>query len=513
MITRALLSVSDKTHLLSLAQFLQASGVEIISTGGTARALRDSGVAVKDISEVTGMPEMLDGRVKTLHPAVHGGLLGVRSNPEHQAVMDAQGILPIDLVIITLYPFEDTCLSGADAAACIEQIDIGGPAMIRSSAKNHADVTVIVDPADYVTLKHEMQTGAGATSLTFRTRMAAKAFARTAAYDAAISEYFRQTLQEPFPERISISGTRNALLHYGENPHQKAALYATHGGPSLLSATQQQGEALSYNNVNDAAAALELAAEFAGPAVAIIKHANPCGVAIAKTLEEAYARAFACDKVSAYGGIIAVNRPITVAFAEQIRPLFLEVLVAPGVEDAALPLLAAKKKLKLLTLDAMPQAGTPRMAMKLLRGGFLLQEEDTVVFDDAEAKVVTDTAPTKAQMADLRFAFTVAKHVKSNAIVLAKDGGTVGLGAGQMSRIDATHLATHKAAEAGFETHGTVLASDAFFPFPDTVEHAGKAGVSAIIQPGGSIRDTEVIAAANALGIAMVFTGKRHFRH
>lgn len=514
MIKRALLSVSDKTQLLSLAQFLQTSGVEIVSTGGTSRTLRDAGVAVKDVSELTGMPEMLDGRVKTLHPKIHGGLLGIRGNAAHQATMREHGIPAIDLVVINLYPFEATLAGGAAYDECIENIDIGGPAMIRSSAKNHADVTVIVDPADYVTLKHEMQTGNGATTPAFRKKMAAKAFARTAAYDAAISGYFRAQLGEPLPESVSISGTRKAVLHYGENPHQKAALYVSAAsGPSLLSATQLQGEALSYNNVNDAAAALELAAEFSEPCVAIIKHANPCGVATGGTLEEAYARAFACDKVSAYGGIIAVNRPLSLAFVEAIKPLFLEVLVAPQVDEAALPLLATKKKLKLLTLGSMPDAGAPRMAMKLLRGGFLLQEEDTLIFDEANAEVVTKTKPDNAQTADLRFAFTVAKHVKSNAIVLAKGGSTVGIGAGQMSRIDSTHLAVHKAGEMKLETKGAVLASDAFFPFPDNVELAAASGIAAIIQPGGSIRDEEVIAAADAHGIAMVFTGKRHFRH
>jgi phosphoribosylaminoimidazolecarboxamide formyltransferase / IMP cyclohydrolase len=514
MIKRALLSVSDKTNLLSLAQFLQSTGVEIVSTGGTATMLRDAGVAVKDVSELTGMPEMLDGRVKTLHPKVHGGLLGIRDNAEHQATMREHGIAPIDLVVINLYPFEETLAKGGTYDECIENIDIGGPAMIRSSAKNHADVTVIVDPADYVTLKHEMQTSSGATTLEFRQKMAAKAFARTAAYDAAISGYFRAQLGDALPESISISGARKAVLHYGENPHQKAALYSTaNRGPSLLSATQVQGEALSYNNVNDASAALELAAEFTEPCVAIIKHANPCGVATGKTIQDAYKHAFACDKVSAYGGIIAINQPLTLAFAEAIKPLFLEVLIAPSVDENALALLATKKKLKLLTLGTMPEAGAPRMAMKLLRGGFLLQEEDTLIFDEAAANIVTKTKPSKAQMADLRFAFTVAKHVKSNAIVLAKNGSTIGIGAGQMSRIDSTHIAVHKAGEMQLDTKGAVLASDAFFPFSDNVELAAKSGVSAIIQPGGSIRDEEVIAAADAHGIAMVFTGKRHFRH
>ncbi len=514
MIKRALLSVSDKTHLLSLAQFLQSAGVEIVSTGGTAKMLRDAGVAVKDVSELTGTPEMLDGRVKTLHPKVHGGLLGIRSNAEHQATMKEHAIPAIDLVVINLYPFEATLAKGGSYDECIENIDIGGPAMIRSSAKNHTDVTVIVDPADYVTLKHEMQTGSGATTLAFRQKMASKAFARTAAYDATISGYFRHLLDDPLPESVTVGGTRKAVLHYGENPHQKAGLYAIAAeGPSLLSATQVQGETLSYNNVNDAAAALELAAEFSDPCVAIIKHANPCGVAIGKGLDDAYERAFACDKVSAYGGIIAVNRPIDVAFAEAIKSLFLEVLIAPSVAPEALALLAAKKKLKLLTLGDMPKATAPRMAMKLLRGGFLLQEEDLLIYDEAQAEVVTQTKPGEAQLKDLRFAFTIAKHVKSNAIVLAKDAATIGVGAGQMSRIDSTNIAVQKAASMELSTKGAVLASDAFFPFPDNVELAAKSGINAIIQPGGSIRDKEVIAAADAHGIAMVFTGKRHFRH
>lgn len=510
MITRALLSVSDKTGLVEFAMFLHQRGVEILSTGGTAKALRDAGITVKDVSEHTGFPEMMDGRVKTLHPKIHGGLLAVRENKEHAQAMKAHNIAPIDLVVINLYPFEQTVAKGADFDTCIENIDIGGPSMVRSSAKNHAYVTIVVDPNDYAKVMEEIKQSGG-TSAEFRKALAAKAFARTAAYDSAISGWFNCELRQPFPPLLTLAATLKQGLHYGENPHQKAAFYTTGSAHSLAAAQQVQGAALSYNNLNDASAAFELVREFDRPAVVIVKHANPCGVAVGADITAAFKKALACDPVSAYGGIIAVNRPLTWEFCEALGKLFLEVMIAPGADKDALTQLSSRKKLKLLLSGEVSKPASG-MIVKQISGGFLYQEEDSVVLSGV-LKTVTKKAPDKNQLDDLEFAFTVAKHVKSNTIVLARDGATIGIGAGQMSRIDATRIACWKAKEAGLDTKGAVLASDAFFPFPDNVEMAAEAGIAAIIQPGGSIRDEEVVAAADKANISMVFTGIRHFRH
>ncbi|MBV8939818.1 MAG: bifunctional phosphoribosylaminoimidazolecarboxamide formyltransferase/IMP cyclohydrolase [Alphaproteobacteria bacterium] len=512
MIKRALLSVSDKAGLGGFAAFLHGRGVELISTGGTARALRDGGMAVTDIADYTGFPEIMDGRVKTLHPKVHGALLGRRDAESHRAAMQAHGMAPIDLVVVNLYPFERTVKSGANVAECIEQIDIGGPSMIRSAAKNHADVTVVTDPADYARVQAEIERLDGATSPELRRELAGKAFARTAAYDSAIAAWFARLADDAFPATLPLSATLKQALHYGENPHQRAAFYALDES-GLSTAVLAQGERLSYNNFNDASAALELAAEFTAPAVVIVKHANPCGVAAAPMLEEAYRRALACDPVSAYGGIIAVNRPVDAAFAQALGKLFVEVLVAPSAEPEALALLKTRKKLRLLLTGPLPPPSRFRMSLRSVAGGVLYQEEDRTVLDEASLRVVTRRQPSPSQLEDLRFAFTVAKHVKSNAIVLVKDHAAIGIGAGQMSRIDSTRIACWKAREAGLSTQGAALASDAFFPFPDNVKLAAEAGIAAIIQPGGSIRDAEVIAAADQAEMAMIFTGVRHFRH
>ena len=510
-ITRALISVSDKTGLIDFAKFLASQKIEILSTGGTAKALRDAGIACTDVSDHTGFPEMMDGRVKTLHPKVHGGILAIRDNAEHKAAMEKHDIAPIDLMVINLYPFEATVAKGGNFDECIENIDIGGPAMVRSSAKNHAFVTIITDTADYAPVIEEIQ-ATGNTTLETRKRLAAKAYSRTAAYDAAISTWFNGQNGELLPATVSISGVRQAPLNYGENSHQKAGFYATDlVTPSLATAKLAQGTALSYNNLNDASAAFELVREFKEPAVAIIKHANPCGVATGKDITEAFAKALACDPVSAYGGIIAVNRPLDKSFCDSLGKLFLEVMIAPAADDAIVQQLSSRKKLRLLLTGSVP-APAPKMTVRTISGGFLYQEEDAIVLKD-ELKTVTKTAPSEQQMDDLLFAFTVAKHVKSNTIVLVRGGTTIGIGAGQMSRIDSTRIACWKAKEAGLDTKGAVLASDAFFPFADNVEMAAAAGISAIIQPGGSIRDEDVIAEADKNNIPMVFTGIRHFRH
>ena len=511
-ITRALLSVSDKTGLVEFATFLASHKVELLSTGGTAKALRDAGLTVKDVSEHTGFPEMMDGRVKTLHPKIHGGLLAVRDDAEHAKAMKEHAIAPIDLVVINLYPFEATVKKGASLDECIENIDIGGPSMVRSAAKNHAYVTIVTDPADYAGVMEEMKHNKGATTIETRKTLAAKAFARTAYYDAAISTWFAGTLGNPFPERLSFSGVKQAPLNYGENPHQQAAFYADGVEPvSLATAKQVQGTALSYNNLNDASAAFELVREFEQPCVAIIKHANPCGVALGSDITDAYGRALACDPVSAYGGIIAVNRDIDEAFVAALGKLFCEVMIAPSATAGAFAALSTRKKLKLLLTGSTPKPAA-RKVVKSISGGFLVQDDDSIITKDA-LKTVTKTPLDDATQKDALFAFTVAKHVKSNAIVLVKNNATVGIGAGQMSRIDSTRIACMKAESAGLSTQGAVLASDAFFPFSDNVELAAEAGIKAIIQPGGSIRDEEVIATADAKNIGMVFTGIRHFRH
>jgi phosphoribosylaminoimidazolecarboxamide formyltransferase/IMP cyclohydrolase len=514
-IKRALISVSDKTNLIEFAKFLQESGVEILSTGGTAKAIDEAGVRVTEVSDHTGFPEIMDGRVKTLHPKIHGGILAIRENKMHQVSMREHNIAPIDLVVINLYPFETTVAKGADFRTCIENIDIGGPSMVRSAAKNHDSVTVVVDPADYAAVMNEMKANANSTGKETRRQLAAKAFGRTAVYDAAISQWFNAQNHTLFPAALAVAGTLKQSLHYGENPHQSAAYYATPepfgGGGSLATAKQVQGAELSYNNLNDVSAAFELVREFEQPAVAIIKHANPCGVAVGGDITEAFKKALACDPVSAYGGIIAVNRPLTKDFCEALGKLFLEVMIAPDADDAAKAALLPRKKLKLLLSGTVPKPAA-KMTIKTISGGFLYQEEDSIVSKDA-FRTVSKKAAEKTQLDDLAFAFTVAKHVKSNAIVLARGGATLGIGAGQMSRIDSTRIACWKAKEAGLDTKGAVLASDAFFPFPDNVELAAEAGIAAIIQPGGSMRDEEVIQAADKLGLAMVFTGIRHFRH
>ncbi|MCW5698708.1 MAG: bifunctional phosphoribosylaminoimidazolecarboxamide formyltransferase/IMP cyclohydrolase [Rhodospirillales bacterium] len=519
-IRRALISVSDKAGLGALGRFLGERGVEILSTGGSAKALRDAGVPVVEVSEYTGFPEIMDGRVKTLQPKIHGGLLAVRGNETHEQAMSAHGIEAIDLLVVNLYPFETTVAKGAAFDDCIENIDIGGPALIRAAAKNHAFVTVVVDPSDYETLMKEMAAGDNATTPAFRKTLAAKAYARTGAYDAAIANWFNGVLDTPFPERLVFAGERKQMMRYGENPHQQAAFYVSGvTRPGVATAVQIQGKELSFNNLNDTDAAFELVSEFDGPAVAIIKHANPCGVAMADALTEAYIKALACDPVSAFGGIIALNRPLDGATAEEIAKLFAEVVIAPTVDDDARAVLATKKNLRLLAAGGMPDPSASEMTLRSLSGGYLLQGRDNAV-TGGELKVVTKRAPTNAEMADLDFAFRICKHVKSNAIVYCKNGATVGVGAGQMSRVDSARIAAWKsedarksAEEALPRTDGSVVASDAFFPFADGLLACIEAGATAVIQPGGSVRDEEVIAAADDNNVAMVFTGMRHFRH
>ena len=519
-IRRALISVSDKTGLAELGAFLAAQGVEILSTGGSAKLLQDAGVPVIEVSDFTGFPEIMDGRVKTLQHMIHGGLLAVRANAEHQQAMKTHGIKPIDLLVVNLYPFEATVAKGAEFDDCIENIDIGGPALIRAAAKNHGDVTVVVDAADYAKLMDEMTAHGGATTPEFRKHLAATAYGRTAAYDAAISGWFAEHLGDTFPTRLTFAGERRQVLRYGENPHQSAAFYA--GGPArpgVATAEQLQGKELSFNNLNDTDAAFELVAEFADrPACVIVKHANPCGVALGDDLYDAYQRALACDTESAFGGIIAVNRALDAKTAEAVAELFAEVVIAPAIDDGAKAVLAAKKNLRVLVTGALPDPSAPGMTVRSLAGGYLLQGRDAGLVGDL--KVVTKRAPTTAEMADLTFAFTVAKHVKSNAIVYAKGGATVGVGAGQMSRVNSSRIAAWKAQDAARVAGnadswaiGSVVASDAFFPFADGLMAAADAGATAIIQPGGSVRDDEVIAAADERGLAMVFTGMRHFRH
>ncbi len=516
-ISRALISVSDKTGLVELARALAARGVELVSTGGTAAALDKAGLAVVDVAELTGFPEMMDGRLKTLHPRVHGGLLAVRSEPAHQAAMIAHGIKPIDLLVVNLYPFEDALQRGADFAHMIENIDIGGPAMIRAAAKNHRDVTVIVDVADYQALIDELTSHDGGTRQSLRRRLAQKAYARTAAYDAAISNWLAREVGESTPIWRAFGGKLASEMRYGENPHQAAAFYVgPESRPGVATARQLQGKELSYNNINDTDAAYELVAEFdaATPAVAIIKHANPCGAAVGATLIEAYEKALACDPVSAFGGIVALNRKLDAAAAKKIIEIFTEVIIAPDADADALEIVAAKKNLRLLLAGALPDPKAPTLSVRSVAGGLLVQDRDNGVLDPATLEVVTRRAPTDIELRDLEFAWRVCKHVKSNAIVYARDGATVGVGAGQMSRVDSARIAAEKSNEAGGPgVAGSVVASDAFFPFPDGLMAAVQAGATAVIQPGGSVRDKDVIAAADAAGVAMVFTGMRHFRH
>ncbi len=520
-IKRALISVSDKTGLIEFAAALAKHGVEILSTGGTAKALRDAGLQVADVSEFTGFPEMMDGRVKTLHPKVHGGLLALRENSEHIASMQTHGIGAIDLLAVNLYPFEATAASGADFAQCIENIDIGGPAMLRSAAKNHAYVTLAVDAEDYAAILAEMDAHRGATTLGLRKSLAAKAFARTATYDAAISAWFAEQLGDPYPKRIAVGASLQQTLRYGENPHQSAAFYVSgEARPGVATAVQAQGKELSYNNLNDTDAAFELAAEFDTPAVAIIKHANPCGVALGADLREAYLRALACDPVSAFGGVIATNRALDATSAQEMVKIFTEVIIAPDADQAAREIIAAKKNLRLLLTGGLPDPLAPGRLMKSVSGGYLLQSRDNGRISASDLQIVTRRAPTAQELADLLFAFKVCKHVKSNAIVYVKDYATVGIGAGQMNRLDSARIAARKAEDVAAaeglsapRTRGCVVASDAFFPFADGLLAAAEAGATAVIQPGGSIRDAEVIKAADDAGLAMVFTGMRHFRH
>src|SRR6266550_2040138 len=523
-IRRALISVSDKTGIVEFARELKRFGVEIISTGGTAKALRDSGLEVRDVSDLTGFPEMMDGRVKTLHPKVHGALLGVRDNPEHAAAMAKHDIAPIDLVVVNLYPFLTTVMNGADRDTIIENIDIGGPSMVRSAAKNHAHVAIVTNPADYGALLEQLDANGG-TTIEFRKSLAAKAYALTAAYDSTISQWFAFADQgERWPETWTRASTLKMPLRYGENPHQQAALYVPVGlhARGIAQAEQIQGKELSYNNLNDASAALELVAEFRDgpPTVVIVKHANPCGVATRDRLLDAWTEALACDRVSAFGGIVAVNRPLDAATADAITDIFTEVVVAPDADEDARAIFARKKNLRLLLTGELPNPSRGGQTLAVITGGLLVQDRDNGVISRDQLKVVTKRAPTAQELADCLFAWTIAKHVKSNAIVYAKDGVTAGIGAGQMNRRDSARIAAIRAREAAEangwpepRTVGSAVASDAFFPFADGLLAAAEAGATAVIQPGGSIRDEEVIAAADDAGLAMVFTGVRHFRH
>ena len=513
---RALLSVSDKTGLVEAAKVLHAAGVELVSTGGTKAAIAAAGITVKDVSDLTQFPEMMDGRVKTLHPIVHGGLLGVRDAPEHAQAMADHGIGGIDILYVNLYPFEATVAKGGTYAECVENIDIGGPAMIRSAAKNHGYVAVCTDPSDLAEVLEALKVG-GATSLELRQILAARAYARTAAYDAAISTWFAGQLGQDFPARKAIAGELHQVMRYGENPHQKAAFYAF---PSprvgVATATQLQGKELSYNNINDTDAAFELIAEFdpaQGPAVAIIKHANPCGVAVGATQREAYERALACDPTSAFGGIVAVNSRLTREAALQMVEIFTEVVIAPEADDDAITVFAAKKNLRLLVTGGLPDALSTGDTFKSVAGGFLVQSRDDARITAADLKIVTKRQPTEEEVRDMLFAFTVGKHVKSNAIVYARAGQTLGVGAGQMNRKDSARIAALRAADFGLDLKGCACASEAFFPFADGLIQAAQAGATAIIQPGGSMRDPEVIEAADKLGLTMAFTGVRVFRH
>ena len=512
-VKRALLSVSDKTGLVEAAKVLADLGVELVSTGGTKAAIAAAGLPVMDVSELTGFPEMMDGRVKTLHPIVHGGLLGVRDAPDHAKAMTDHGIGGIDLLYVNLYPFEATVAAGGDYAACVENIDIGGPAMIRSAAKNHGYVAVCTDPADMAEVLEQLQ-ASGTTSLALRKTLAARAYARTAAYDAAISTWFAQQLGDTQPARKAIAGTLIQTMRYGENPHQSAAFYAA--GPAhagVANARQLQGKELSYNNIADTDAAFELVAEFSQPACVIVKHANPCGVATGGDLLSAYQRALECDPVSAFGGIVAVNRRLDRAAAEAIVETFTEVVIAPDADDDAIAVFAAKKNLRLLVTGALPDAHAPGEVFRSVAGGFLVQSRDTSLIKPADLKIVTKRAPTDEEVRDMLFAFTVGKHVKSNAIVFARAGQTLGVGAGQMNRKDSARIAAMRAGDFGLDLKGSACASEAFFPFADGLIQAAEAGATAVIQPGGSIRDEEVIAAADDRGLAMAFTGVRVFRH
>ena len=523
-VTRALLSVSDKTGLTEFARALAGHGIELVSTGGTAKAITAAGLKVRDVSELTGFPEMMDGRVKTLHPKVHGGLLAIRGNAEHTEAMKHHGIAPIDLLVVNLYPFEATVDKGAGFEDCIENIDIGGPAMIRAAAKNHDDVAVVVEADDYQAVLDELAANAGTTTLSLRRRLAAKAYARTAAYDAAISNWFAAELKTEAPDFRAFGGRLIQALRYGENPHQSAAFYRTPDHRAgVATARQLQGKELSYNNINDTDAAYECLAEFdpaRTAACVIVKHANPCGVAEGTDLVSAYRRALACDSTSAYGGIVALNRTLDADAARAITEIFTEVIIAPDATEEAIAIIGKRRNLRLLLAGGLPDPRANGLTAKTVAGGLLVQSRDNAVVENMSFKVATRRAPTDGELRDLKFAFRVAKHVKSNTIVYAKDLATVGIGAGQMSRVDSARIAARKAQDAALEakltepmTKGSVVASDAFFPFADGLLVAIEAGATAVIQPGGSVRDDEVIKAADDHGIAMVFTGVRHFRH
>ena len=522
-VKRALLSVSDKTGIIDFAKALHAHGVELVSTGGTCKSILDAGIPVKDISEVTEFPEIMDGRVKTLHPRVHGGLLGARSVDAHASAMKEHGIPEIDLLVVNLYPFEDTIKKGADYATTVENIDIGGPAMIRAAAKNHAFVTTLVDPCDYDEILALLKDNNG-IPYEARKKFAAKAYARTAAYDAAISGWFAAELAIESPTYRAFGGELSEVMRYGENPHQKAGFYKTASTrPGVATAVQIQGKQLSYNNINDTDAAYELVSEFdpaKGAAVAIIKHANPCGVATGTSLKDAYEKALACDPVSAFGGIVALNGTLDEDAAAEITKIFTEVIIAPDATEGAKALVAKKKNLRLLLAGSLADPREEGVMVKSVSGGLLVQNRDNGNVDDLDLKVATKRQPSEQEMADLKFAFRVCKHVKSNAIIYVKDGATVGIGAGQMSRVDSARIAARKAEDAAEAagnaeplTKGCVVASDAFFPFADGLLAAAEAGATAVIQPGGSMRDQDVIDAADEAGLAMVMTGMRHFRH
>lgn len=520
-IRRALLSVSDKTGLVEFGQALAAKGVELLSTGGTFKALKEAGVAVTEVSAHTGFPEIMDGRVKTLHPKIHGGLLALRDNDEHVAAMKEHDIAPIDLLAVNLYPFESTVAAGADFDTCIENVDIGGPAMIRAAAKNWQGVCTVVDVEDYALVLEEMNANNGGTTAEFRKKMSAIAYARTGAYDAAISNWYAAQLDIEYPKRKVFAGELKQTMRYGENSHQSAAFYVTgENRPGVATAEQLNGKELSYNNVNDTDAAFELVSEFKDDtACVIVKHANPCGVAIGDNMKDAYLRAYSCDTESAFGGIVAFNKTLNGETAEELSKIFLEVVIAPDIDEEALAILSGKKNVRVLKTGGVANPADTAAMVKAMSGGLLVQSKDNAIFSD-DFKVVTERQPTDAEMKDLRFAFTVCKHVKSNAIIYCKDNMTVGVGAGQMSRVNSCRIAAFRAEQAAKTAgdavswaKGSVVASDAFFPFADGLIEAAEAGATAVIQPGGSIRDEEVIAAANERGLAMVFTGMRHFRH
>lgn len=520
----ALLSVSDKTGIVELARALSDHGVKLLSTGGTFKAIREAGLTVTDVSDVTGFPEIMDGRVKTLHPGVHGGLLAIRDDAEHVKAMADHGIGAIDLAVINLYPFEEVRAAGGDYPTTVENIDIGGPAMIRAAAKNHAYVAIVTDPQDYPQLIEALRSDEGQTAYAFRQKLAARAYARTAAYDTMISNWFAEALDIEMPRYRTLGGALSQEMRYGENPHQSAGFYLTgEKRPGVATATLLQGKQLSYNNINDTDAAFELVAEFdadKAPACAIIKHANPCGVATGLSLTEAYKRALACDSTSAFGGIVALNTLLDAETAAEIVKVFTEVIIAPAVTDEAQAIIAAKKNLRLLVTGALPDPRSRGLTAKTVSGGLLVQTRDNAMVEDLDLRVVTKRAPTEQELIDMKFAYKVAKHVKSNAVVYAKDGQTAAIGAGQMSRVDSARIAGLKAEEAakvmGWAqpmTHGSAVASEAFLPFADGLLSMIAAGATAVIQPGGSMRDEEVIAAADEHGVAMVFTGMRHFRH